>query len=46
VVLSVLEVELSSDFAQEEINNAMLTIKTNQDNKLFIIISYNKMFQN
>ena len=46
VVLSVLEVELSSDFAHEETSTAMLTIKTNQDNKLFIIISHNKMFQN
>ncbi len=40
VVLSVLEEELSSDFAHEEISTAMLTIKTNQDKKLFIFITY------
>jgi hypothetical protein len=28
---------LSSDFAQAETSNAMLTIETNQENKLFII---------
>ncbi len=42
VVLSVLVVVvlLSSDFAQEETITAMLTIKTNQDKKLFIFITY------
>ena len=35
VVLSVLEVLLSSDFAHEETNTAILTIRTNQKNILF-----------
>ena len=39
VVLSVLEEELSF-FAQEETSTAMLTIKTNQDKKLLIFITY------
>ena len=42
VVLSVLAVLLSSDFAHEEISTAMLTIKTNQDNKLFKLFLYRK----
>ena len=42
VVLSVLEEELSSDFAHEETSTAMLTIKTNQDNKLFILFLHRK----
>ena len=39
VVLSVLEVVSlsSSDSAHEETSTAMLTIRTNQDNKLFIL---------
>ena len=41
VVLSVLEEELSF-FAQEETSTAMLTIKTNQDNKLFILFLHRK----
>ena len=42
VVLSVLAVLLSSDFAHEETSTAMLTIKTNQDNKLFILFLHRK----
>ena len=42
VVLSVLEEELSSDFAHEETSTAMLTIKTNQDKKLFILFLHRK----
>ena len=42
VVLSVLEEELSF-FAQEETSTAMLTIKTNQDNKLFILFLHRIM---
>ena len=38
VVLSVLAVLLSSDFAHEEISTAMLTIKTNQEVRLFILL--------
>ena len=41
VVLSVLEEELSF-FAQEETRTAMLTIKTNQDKKLFILFLHRK----
>ena len=41
VVLSVLEEELSF-FAQEETSTAMLTIKTNQDKKLFILFLHRK----
>ena len=36
------EVLLSSDFAHEETTTAMLTIRTNQDNKLFHIVSLYK----
>ena len=42
VVLSVLAVLLSSDFAHEETSTAMLTIKTNQDKKLFILFLHRK----
>ena len=42
LVLSVLAVLLSSDFAHEETITAMLTIKTNQDNKLFILFLHRK----
>jgi len=42
VVLSVLAVLLSSDFAQEETSTAMLTINTNQDNILFILFLHRK----
>ena len=42
VVLSVLEEELSSDFAHEETITAMLTIKINKDNKLFILFLHRK----
>ena len=42
VELSVLAVLLSSDFAHEETSTAMLTIKTNQDNKLFILFLHRK----
>ena len=42
VVLSVLAVLLSSDFAQEDIRITMLTIRTNQDNKLFTKFVYRK----
>ena len=42
VVLSVLEVELSSDFAHEETSTAMLTINTNQDNILFTLFLHRK----
>ena len=42
VVLSVLAVLLSSDFAHEETSTAMLTIKTNKDNKLFILFLHRK----
>ena len=42
VVLSVLAVLLSSDFAHEETSTAMMTIKTNQDNKLFILFLHRK----
>ena len=38
VVLSVLAVLLSSDFAHEETITAMLTIRTNQDKKLSILL--------
>ena len=38
VVLSVLAVLLSSDFAHEETSTAMLTIKTNQEVRLFILL--------
>ena len=41
LVLSVLEEELSF-FAQEETSTAMLTIKTNQDKKLFILFLHRK----
>ena len=41
VVLSVLEEELSF-FAQEETSTAMLTIKPNQDKKLFILFLHRK----
>jgi|TARA_B110000263_G_scaffold65617_1_gene56637 hypothetical protein len=37
VVLSVLAVLLSSDFAHEETSTAMLTIKTNHEVRLFIL---------
>jgi hypothetical protein len=40
VVLSVLAVLLSSDFAQEETSTAILTIRTNQYNILFILFLY------
>ena len=42
--LSVLEVQqvLLSSFAHEETINAILIIKTNQDNKLFILFLYRK----
>ena len=46
VVLSVLEelsVILSSDFAHEEVNTVMLTIRTNQD-KILFILSLNRIF--
>jgi len=44
VVLSVLVVAvlLSSDFAQEETITAMLTIRTNQEVRLFILFIYRK----
>ena len=42
VVLSVLAVLLSSDFAHEEISTAMLTIKTNQEVRLFILFLHRK----
>ena len=42
VVLSVLAVLLSSDFAHEETSTAMLTIKTNQEVRLFILSLYRK----
>ncbi len=42
VVLSVLAVLLSSDFAHEETSTAMMTIKTNQDKKLFILFLHRK----
>ena len=42
VVLSVLAVLLSSDFAHEETITAMLTIRTNQDNIFFILLFYRK----
>ena len=42
VVLSVLAVLLSSDFAHEETITAMLTINTNQEVKLFILLLYRK----
>jgi hypothetical protein len=44
VVLSVLVVAvlLSSDFAQEETITAMLTIRTNQEVRLFILFLYRK----
>jgi hypothetical protein len=45
VVLSVLAVLLSSDFAQEDIRIAMLTIRTNQDNKLFIFFFLYKILK-
>ena len=38
--LSVLAVELSSDFAHEETSSAMLTIRINQDNKLLILFLF------
>ena len=42
VVLSVLAVLLSSDFAHEETSTAMLTIKTNQEVRLFILFLHRK----
>ena len=42
VVLSVLAVLLSSDFAHEETSTAMLTINTNQDKKLLILFLHRK----
>ena len=35
-------VEEDLDFAQEETSNAILTIKTNQDNKFFILFLFRK----
>jgi hypothetical protein len=40
--LSVLAVELSSDFAHDETSTAMLTIGTNQYNKIFILFLFRK----
>jgi hypothetical protein len=42
VVLSVLAVLLSSDFAHEETITAMLTKRTNQEVRLFILFIYRK----
>jgi hypothetical protein len=42
VVVVAVAVLLSSDFAQEETSTAMLTITTNQDNKLFILFLFGK----
>jgi len=42
VELSVLAVLLSSDFAHEETINAILTIRTNQDNIFFILFLHRK----
>tara|TARA_B100001765_G_C19248044_1_gene225519 strand:- start:377 stop:535 length:159 start_codon:yes stop_codon:yes gene_type:complete len=37
-----LAVELSSDFAHDETSTAMLTIGTNQYNKIFILFLFRK----
>ena len=42
-VVIIYTVSLSSDFAHDETSTAMLTIKTNQDNKLFILFLFIKM---
>ena len=43
LLVVVIAVLLSSDFAHDETSTAMLTIKTNQDNKLFILFLFIKM---